>query len=453
MPFPTPPRTPRRYTAPRTPRTPLRGSRGGGVVSRVARRLMSSPTATRYAFNVARLNPYAMRAFSAARMGYSLYKMMSGKKNSQPKSTQKNIAGWAGKFNSKSKSKFSPAQKYGVVISQEQYEPILSDPNLVGIGVQSVSLGMLPQAIACAIIRKLLKKAINFDATDLTQEIPVTDYNNAVGGKISFTFKNSANNTLFHVVHTFSNDDTIYTTSNTFVTALEQMLTQGAVVDSGGNTFDIWERVMYVVDPGGAERTLGDINMLNEVLKLHCKANLKVQNRTAGATNTTTDAGKSTDRSDVQPVQGFLVYFNGGTIKYKSQHSTPSTVAFTSTGTLEYLGNSLHSHEREPKRRADFINAYSDSFVRLEPGQIKYVKCNSVHNHYVNNFFDKFRPFHKNHFARVPGKAVLLNVEETMNTGSANPILLGYEVQRYCEVYFVTGKKPICTVYHTEIAS
>lgn len=340
----------------------------------------------------------------------------------------------------------SMAAKLGCVLSNENYGSC-TDADLVYIAHNTFAAGKVALAISCAILRKLFKKALNYDASAINQVIP-TRSDLASGGLVSFIFRNPVDDARTVISHTLANNDTIESVSNSFIGIITQIMNGTTYLDLKSVTFSTYS------DGGTIAHVIADINMENEVLKLNLKSVLKVQNRTLGATS----GSSEDDVVDAQPLVGKVIEFRGGCIKLKN-NDVQNAVHFRirDTGILLLPGSNLKTGQLEPRQKHDFSNAYKQSKFLLQPGDIKTGYIKSSHAAYFNNIFKAFK-YSKQTVSLVdyqtaaPGKVQLISFEEQLNSGSANLIKVQYEQQQYVEAYLVTGKKPTITTFHTQAA-
>jgi len=400
----------------------------------------------------------AARTIQKAYRGYKARKA-APKKSSGPRRTVQYSGQYGGKFRRPSKKGgFSLAKKLGVVTSHELWGRV-TDPDLVVVGHHTWPMSNVVNAINYAILRKLLKKAINFDASDINQEIPTENYNNAVGGRIEYVWKDAVTATIHVDAHVLINDDSIATVARTFFDSILGQFDNNVTWP----TREL-ERVMFRSTVGGIS-VMADMNMVHEVIKLNVSTTIKIQNRTLAAGATTGD----TDRVDAQPLQGRLLQFRGVPKSknialnnnlfspiYKENSVTPD---YSKSGVLLVRGAELGSSNIEPKTKQDWTNCYAQSNVRLAPGEIKTSKLNMSKGAYVNNLFKSIKAItgtsgtgstSQSRQTAIPGFTQLFMFEELLNSGSTNNIWVQYEQQTYISCYLVTGRTPAINTNHTQ---
>jgi len=451
----------RNYTAPLRPRYPRSGSSGGGLVNRAASYALRRGAAP-YIMNAAAKVPYIGTAVRAAGLGYQAYRMFRGQRTAtqtamKKRKTFQGSFRYVGKFKKPKKGgKVSLPKKLGCVLSVEQYGAI-NDPDLVSIGHSTFPFKSVVRAICYAILRKILKKAINFDGNDLDQEIPAFDYNDAKQGVITFIWKDEVSGTISRGDLELSNNDTIRilaekANSGDFTNTLFSQMYNKLDNEAVWHTRTL-ERVMFIkpIRSGISiidQVVLVDMNMLNEVIKLSVSSNIKIQNRTLSV-----GGSADTDRVDAQPVKGTLLKFKGlpklknmhvGAGLFSQKYITSGTTSEASM--ILVRGAELPSGHLEPKVKQDWQNCYAQSNVSLQPGEIKSSKLTMKKGAYFNNFFKAVQtvtgvPSAGNrNISSIPGYSQVFFFEELLNSGSTNKITLNYEQQLYISCYLITGR-------------
>lgn len=431
-----------RMTGLATPITP------GNVARRLGSRLATSAME-----GLVNAVPYGRTAVNAARIIQSAYRgyksrAATKKQQSAPYRRYYQFGGkYAGRFKKPVKSsKVSLPKKLGIVLSHEEYGAV-KDPDMVILGHHTFPNVLLSRAIAIATVRKVLKSAINFDGENVDKEIPVTNYNDALGGTLVFVFKNGATGSILVQNASIINDDTISTVCNkpctgditsSIVTTFNKMLT-----NQSGFAFLELERVIYKV----LDRVLCDLNMFNQVIKLSVSSQLKLQNRTFAASATTGDA----DRVDSQPIKGKLLNF-AGVPKPKGTVGT-ELFAFDETTNSMFLMRGAQCATQEPLVKQDFTNCFASTNVYLQPGDIKSTKIAMNKGFYFNNLFKSMQGLLEtanSKFTKIPGQSQLFLFEELLNSGSTNPIHVQYEQQLYIGAYLISGKATSIKTVHTQ---
>jgi len=445
------------YARPQRPRyTPRRYGMGTRALSRFSNRVFS-PSVARPLFRAASMARGASLAGAAGYAAYRGYRYLANRKkaNGTPMRSNKKVMYKKAKPQ-KAGPLSSKAKEYGVVLSNENYK-FVTDNEIVYIGHASFPINLVVRAITLAILRKIVKRGCGFDATDITQEIPTTEYNNALGGKIAFIFKNSHSDALYVVEHTLANNDSLNTVADTFYALISAYLTEGHVTETpaiGPSVqYDVFERVMFRVDPNGAFRTLADMNMNLELIRISCTSTLKMQNNSLSA-----GGSNSTDVNNVNPVEGYKVGFSSGVPIFKSQHTQLQDFRVKNSGICYVQGSQLHVHEKEPKTKLDFVNAKYHQKIKVAPGSILTSKIHSTHNHFIRTLNKKCRPNYIDatstpviaSMTALPGKYELFSFEETINRGGTLAVTMAFEQQQYVSAYLTTKAKAAICTYHTQ---
>jgi len=447
MPYPTPMRTPVRYSGPQT-RSMARSVAGAAI-----RGAMS-------------LNPYgaaAVRAASVIQRGYRAYRTY--KSYQQRKSP--GVAGprrllqfggrGGGKFSRPSKKgKVDIAKKLGAKLSYEVYGKC-TDPDMVVIGHNTYPVRIICEGIVFAILRKAFKKAINFDAQDVNQEIPAQWYNESTGCEVVFIWKDASTGTITVTQVTLANNDTISSVANKPTTgdSTDSFVTQIYNKFDNETTWNSRELERVIVrGPSSPNIVLCDLNMVNEVITLQVSSQLKCQNRTFAAESVDEVGITSTDRVDTQPLIGKSLLLTG-VPKLKSGHIPLGLFSPSNTfiGSMVLIrGAELPAgNQGQPYTKQDFTNAYAESKINLQPGDIKSSYIKMYKRSYFNNFLRSIKMVTgSDKVVQAPGKTNLLFFEEQLNSGSANNITVSYEQQLFISCYLVTGRSTAINTAHSQ---
>lgn len=439
-------------TPPNTPNTRART----GVLTRSMARDIAASAVHRAVGSVVPYYNTARTVYNAARTIQSAWRKYQGrsgaKQQQKTQSSSRRVlqfgSKYAGRFRKPKKgSRISMAKKIGCVVSHEMYGQI-KDPDLVCIGHHTTPIPFIAKAVAIALLRKVLKRAINFDGNDVTKEIPVTDYNDSANGVILLIWKNATDNAnltqqIDIAANKSINDLTSQTTTGSITYNLIVTLERVFLNTSNYGELEL-DRVLYKTNG----RVVCDINMYNEVIKLFVSSSLKLQNRTFAAG----EANASTDRVDTQPLKGKCLKFVG-VPKLKDSAVNVNSLApkYDLIGTILVRGAELGT--LEPFVKQDFSNAYASAGARLGPGEIKYSKLSMKKSFYFNNMLKVLQSIANNNtYSKfpTPGYTEMFQFEELLNSGSTNPIHVQYEQQLYISTYCFSGGSNSMRTIHTQ---
>lgn len=398
--------------------------------------------------------PYGRAAVGAYRIGRYVYNRVrqaqANRERTAPRRTLQFAGRYSGKFRKPKKTKkMSMAKKLGVVLSQEIYGKV-DDPDMVVVGQHTFPKGQIAKALAYSILRKAIKKAIGFDATDIEQEIPFTDYNDAQKGRVKFVYKDPTDGTIKTASFDVVNNDTISSCASkacsgdftvNFITQLENLMTEGTTE----SIYDL-QRVIVSNITASTAIVLCDLNMLNEVVKVSVGTNIKMQNRTLASSA----ADASTDRVDTQPIKGRLLQFKGVPQPLNMHEKSGLYNGVMNAGSVVLIRGAELDGGSEPRVKQDFSNCYRSSSISLQPGEIKSTKIGQKHAAYFNNLMKYIRHRGNNSlYTSHKGYCQLAFFEEVLNSGSSNKITINYEQQLYISSYLITGKgSPINTEHN-----
>lgn len=329
-------------------------------------------------------------------------------------------------------------QKNGVVFIRE-ITGVVADPDLVGVGHISYDINTCCKVIACAILRKLIKKGFGLDVETVDEELKLLSYTDSLGARLTFQKQKS-------------NGDPI---STDYTLVDNQSLAALAVVSG---LFQIIYDMMTQTEPESLEsiaisvqdtsttiayRTRANLNMKREVIELGVQSHCIIQNRTKTATGSS-----GTDQNDAQPLKGPCYEFKG-VPQTKEQIVKLLNTTYTSGVMLMRTGALTSSDQlayKEPPVAKAFNNVIKTGYCRINPGNLKDMAVGSRWRGYFKNIIlNKLRVITKDGLVtQCPGNAQIVFLEEEMNSGSANNITVNYEIQHTVGAVLYTTKAPNC---------
>lgn len=365
--------------------------------------------------------------------------------------TQKDLImqSYGGKFNKLPESQRSLTaitQKYaanGIVLNREMFGNV-TDTDCCYVGHNTFDPAFFAFGLACAIVRKVLKKA-GYNATAINERIPMLNDGTAGPGTMFvFTYVNTASTTgqsgAYQLVAA-STIENIVNGSNLAAT-IEKIFTF-----TTSQTVPSYYELEYaylreVTDAADGKGTLlSSLNLRNEMAEIYVHSTLTLQNRTASETGSS-----STDVNNVQPLQGFRYTFNGAIPKSKEKGTNFLNQAYNQGLILLRSAELNNVAYKEPPLPQQFYNIAGASKVRLAPGQMKKGTISHTYKGYFNALLQKL--FCRNQqtgldMMRVaPGKCELYALEEVMQSSSIYICHVGYEKEtRFC-FNLTTGKSP-----------
>jgi len=399
----------------------------------------------------------------ALRQAYKRYAELSGQsrkrsKTSSNKRTQtsqrySNKRGGSGFFKGRfnSAKTVSPTAKdlaltkgYGMV--REVYGSC-SGNNIIWLGASTFDIADVSKTVAIAILRKLFKKA-GIDMNNSTLQSYLS-FDATTDNMFSYGFT---------IVRQVATPDGVsglgpYVTllGDTLETMASGCGLQGAILEyCRGNTADIDEKIFLyqqdAINPTYAYRLVSSINLKNEKVHLDMKAKFVVQNRTKGSTS----ENNQLDTIDAQPLKGKMYHFNKsmpiirGDQKYGVAPNMTSLLGRWSSTAVNLASDTSVGYDSdvlEPPTPYYFQNCGKSSNISLEPGDMKEVNFSNSIDQYYQTFVQKLAWVNGTTKRRQKvGDCCYLALEERLNSGSANPIVVQYELQISTYAYLSTGR-------------
>jgi len=347
--------------------------------------------------------------------------------------------------------------KTGVVLNREVYG-LVSDPDCCYVGHHTYDPSFYGFGIACAIVRKLLRKA-GYNPTSLKEVVPTYGNYNSGNEKIQFCF-------------TYINQDGsigdaapyIFGPTSSITNIVDGSNLAATIVDFfnsiAGNTIPapfIIETVYLRIVDGSTTNSLGyllaSLNLKNEIVHMYSYSVLTLQNRTLNAVG----AGTNTDDSSAQPLIGKRYLFSSAIPKMKEkgyvmEGTYNQGILLLRAGTG---GGVVPPQWKEPPLQKEFSNCTTIGNVNLQPGEMKKGFISYSISGYLNNLYRRlasrsngtgFGPLRD-----APGTCEMFALEEMMATSSAVKVTVAYQKEsRYC-FDLKTGPSPNIAMDYTTI--
>lgn len=332
---------------------------------------------------------------------------------------------------------------------------------IVWIGATTFNLDELAFNLAKAVLRKLLKIAgITTTNADIQLQTHV-DYvsgNPVDGSGFQVCYQSvNASGTKSNFFYNFAAGETLNTLA-TLSGLVNQIKNYALATDSY-----ITECVkLYQTDNTASSdrgRLVATLNLLNEKVHYSSSIKLVVQNRTKGATGTTDNL----DVIDAQPLKGMMYYFKKGNPTVREQPGTfapPNTISIMSRWppqSVHLFSDTTTGYDqqlRNPPKPSFWNNCSKSSYISLEPGDLKDVTLSNSTELYFDKFIRKLSWITGGTGSRTQkvGDTVFIALEERLNSGSSNPIVVNYECETNTHVYLTTNRlDPIVKRFNAEM--
>jgi len=327
--------------------------------------------------------------------------------------------------------------------------------DIVWVGATTCNIPEFAFHVAKALCRKILKQAgvhiSNADAPFLNEITYPAGTLTSYGYTLRMQYEDGAGN-MNEVTYPATDPETLNTMANN--SGLKQAIINYANAASDRICVSM---KLYQTDNGSITtgKLAATLNLKNEMVHFFSTVKLVVQNRTKGAV-----AGSTTslDVIDAQPLKGKMYYFKKANPDLKQMNNTtaiPNLVSLFSrwsADTIKLISGNETGYDpqlQEPPSPSFWSNCSKSSSVTLEPGDLKDV--------YISNSIDKYFPDFVRKLAwyngvgnrrQKVGDCVLIALEERLNSGSTNPIIVQYEAQADFSCYVTTNKiDPIMKTY------
>lgn len=320
---------------------------------------------------------------------------------------------------------------------------------IVWIGATTLNINELSAVVAKAILRKLYSKAgIHITNSEVILNSLVTFSGTQTPSGAGFkVLRKTVDNTGATALNWYTTVSTETLTSVASNCGLQQEIVDvaTAAVASWTNCIELWQIDNTASTDEG--RRVATLNLNNELIHYSSKVKLVVQNRTKGATGT----ADALDVIDAQPLKGRMYYFRKGNPIVREMPGTtapPNTNSIMSrwTGdTIVLYSDTTTGYDgqlKNPPPPSFFQNCSKSSYITLEPGDLKDV---SLQNETVQYYSDFLRSLNwitaGTGFRRQKaGDSILIALEERLNSGSSNPIIVNYEAETSILAYCTTGR-------------
>lgn len=352
----------------------------------------------------------------------------------------------------------------GYTATQETYGRI-DDPNVCYIAHSSINYGPMCQALVGCILKKVFHKA-GIEIGNTLSPLPLSVNYGGTKWRLQWTIKNPVTNVM--TTYDFDIPDNI-----TFVQLVQS---QFSGPPNMGNHIESWlkdetedELVTVSIsnitfnDPAAIYQIVGLIYLNDEYVKVYCRSNTKVQNRTKAENATGEDY--SLERVDNQPLTGYLYSFKHAEPRLRNLDEyggDPLYFNFMKTYGVELVRGSqftnpalLKNPYEEPPKPSNWANIDKASKVVLQPGQIKSMFLKHTYSGNWVNVMRKIKGAARivnsqNVYGRF-GKSQMIALEELLRTQSTNKITLNYESEYFCGAMFTYTKKksPSLTYFST----
>lgn len=358
----------------------------------------------------------------------------------------------------------------GFLQSYEEHGTLV-DPNCVHIGHSTHNQKWFPSVIAKALLRAVLSKA-GFEVDDQEKVLPLSYDQSGLGWVFVLYGVNESTGAIQECErYNCSATDTLETMSTklgaasggpSLVTLLQTIM--------NGNTYSNlfnWARLDLMFtdsfQTGSFLRLAASLNLNNHKLVIMSKSSIVIQNRSKGATSGDIDS----HAVDNQPLKGYMYQFSNGQVATKQVGTLWNKGSLSSTGLIKKVaadfliavGNGYISNSwKEPQPPAIFRNVSGSTRLSLQPGDIKKGTITSYYTGYFNDVLGKIRdrsnfPVNNAIFGPVLGKSQLFSMEEVINTGTQNQIVVQYETDKHIGAYVKQINRPVLIQGHAEEAA
>lgn len=316
--------------------------------------------------------------------------------------------------------------RYGHTQRLESYGTV-SDPDLVGVVHSTFCQNPYARLLAKIVVRTLFARV---GVNPASIEEPIDPRYNSAAVELRYLL----NGTMTVSTHTVALNDGIADIAATFFTVFTNALTTA-------NTHEFATISLYQ----NASVPLETVYLDTMILTLHSSSYLKLQNRTRGA-----DAAAGVadaERVDNQPIVGYSVKCSGGVPRIRGGNtSTASTripIRIGTNGPTDTIaGVDVDINDREPFSKSYFTNGKYQRKLLLQPGMIRSSVIRYKWTGYLNNYFKSIKiTTESNEVTGAPGQSEIFTLEEVLNTGSSNNMVLAVENEFTVGGYLKAGKK------------
>jgi|694.fasta_scaffold112930_4 hypothetical protein len=355
----------------------------------------------------------------------------------------------------------------GICASFEYYGSV-TDPHCVHIGHSTHSALTMPGVIARALVRKLFSKA-GYEIDDSQRVLPLIYSNQAQGITLVLWGTNNSTGALEEVERYNTAAGTTLqsivdipgaaSSGPTLYNIIRNLMVEASSVTSAHNL----DRIDLMIEDNDAPKVLRykcSLNLRQHKLVLMSKSSIQIQNRSKGASSADVDA----TAVDNQPLKGYMYQFGQAAITTKSQGTIWNKDAVNMQGVIKRRAADFSDDTKngfsstgwqEPQPPGIFNRVSGYRKVILQPGDIKTGVITQVYKGYFNEVMQQLagRASGSNHIqGYYKGKSQLWSMEEVINTGANNDIIVQFEVDKTLGAYFVPVKKRLLLMSHNESA-
>lgn len=322
---------------------------------------------------------------------------------------------------------------------------------IVWVGATTCNIAEMAYHASKAILRKLFKQAglhITDAQSKFTHELYWPANTSHSGGfMLRLQYADGPGN-LNDVTYTLVDPETLNTLANNC--NLKQAIIDYANASSDKILLSIrLYNIDYQGGTSGTSKQVAILNMRNEMIHMYSSVKIVVQNRTKGAGV----AGENlnfVDTIDAQPLKGKLYYFKKGNPEIRGLDVTSgqpnSTSLFSRWGdnTVKLISDTsigYNSQMVNPPSPQYWNNCSKHSNISLEPGDLKDCFLSNTTEKYFSEFVRSLAWYNGagNRRQKV-GDCLYICLEERLNSGSANPIVVQYEAESNISCYLTTNK-------------
>lgn len=351
----------------------------------------------------------------------------------------------------------------GACTSSEFYGNV-ANAQCVYIGHSTYTFNQTRSCIAKAMCRTLLKLAgldidndervISLSYDSIASEHSIVLYGTPSTGQgpptevMRYDFPSGS--TLKSITESFTIGDALI---NLIGAAMQNTFNTGA-------SFNFDRIDLYLRDKASVDtlKLQASMNLRQYRCEVFSKSILKIQNRSKGATSGDVDS----TAVDNQPLRGLLYEFSKGSVSTKQQGTIWNQDPVSMNGTIlknaaSFTTAALGNPWKEPQPAKVFNSCNKSRHVRLQPGDIKSASIQHVYKGSdFNDLIYKLTTRSANTdpsnrgIQQAAGKAQMFALEELINTGSLNEIVVQFEIDKVIGCMFKKVKKNLMLIHHEE---
>ncbi len=400
----------------------------------------------------ARALPYVGPALAAVEAGNALVQM--ARRPGGRRIASKVRGKYVGRFKKSTKKRTKKLIKFlnNGFVDTEEICGTIEDPDCVYI--QHGTVDASKHIIMClkALLRKLLKKAIGWNAGSADDVFPVEQstgnanalkfelviQNEVTGGLTKYACESTAGGAFNTINKVASFSD--------FDVALRKWAT-GSYIEGAVNVERPIYLRCYMVDyaPLAPDfRLQAQIDLRTENMHVYVKSEIKIQNRSVSATG-----GEQADDVSNCPLVGYKYDFNSGTPITRQDGAFILSVTGASSGVNLVRAAELPTSFREPPLPGVFLKCSKAAKIRLNPGDVKnssiVFKSRMKFLDYIKKVGFNYPTYNANPLLwknlKPIGKCQLYAMEDLINVNLNEVIRVGYEVNRELAMYCTSSTK------------